>query len=188
VSSNAAVEEGEHPLGWMLGLSAFTLILDQATKVWATRLLRNGEELEIVPGFFRLVHWQNTGAAWSLFTGKNDWLATISIVSLVALFYFRHYFDAHTRMGRIALGLLFGGIAGNVIDRFRVDHVIDFIYFYAERRGGGEVGFPAFNVADATITAGVVLLLWMSWRKEEERDKATLAASGQDEAKPERSG
>lgn len=152
----------------MVGIAVVTLVLDQATKVWATQLLRNGEELEVVRGFFRLVHWQNTGAAWSMFTGKNDWLAALSIISVLALYRFRHHFDADTRNGQSALGFLFGGIIGNVIDRIRVDHVIDFAYFYTERRGGGEIGFPAFNVADAAISAGVVLLLWMSWRREEE--------------------
>lgn len=155
------------PNAWIFLMAGAIFLFDQATKIWATRLLGYGEEHEVFRGFFRLVHWQNTGAAWSLFPGKNDWLATLSILSVVALFYFRHYFDAHTRCGQVALGLLFGGILGNVVDRIRVDHVIDFIYFYVERRGGGEAGFPAFNVADSAITSGVALLLWMSWKREE---------------------
>lgn len=155
----------------MFSIAAVILVLDQATKVWATRLLGYGDELEVLPGFFRLVHWQNTGAAWSLFPGKNQTLALISLAAVIALYFARRHFEAHTKPGQVALGFLFGGILGNLIDRFRMDHVIDFIYFYVQRRGGGEAGFPAFNVADSAITCGVGLLLWLSWQRERERDR-----------------
>ena len=168
----------------MGSIAGVTLVLDQLTKVWATRLLGFGDELEVVPGFFRLVHWQNTGAAWSLFPGKNQLLAVVSLAAVIALFFARHHFEAHTRQGQVALGFLFGGILGNLVDRFRMDHVIDFLYFYVQRRGGGEAGFPAFNVADSAITSGVVLLLWLSWQREKERDGAKGGAGSDDSGTP----
>ena len=66
-------------------------------------------------------------------------------------------------MGQFALGLIFGGIVGNLIDRLTVKHVIDFIYFYVEQRGGKEIGFPAFNVADSAICTGVGLIFLLTW-------------------------
>jgi signal peptidase II len=64
---------------------------------------------------------------------------------------------------------LFGGILGNLTDRLLPSrrHVIDFLYFYVNRRGGGEVGFPAFNVADSAICVAVGLLFLLSWQREQ---------------------
>ncbi len=67
-------------------------------------------------------------------------------------------------MGQFALGLIFGGIIGNLIDRLTVKHVIDFLYFYVQQRGGKEVGFPAFNIADSAICTGVVFIFLITWR------------------------
>ena len=58
-----------------------------------------------------------------------------------------------------------GGIAGNLIDRLRVGHVIDFLFFYVHRANGDELGFPAFNVADSAICVGVALYLLLNWRE-----------------------
>jgi signal peptidase II len=76
-------------------------------------------------------------------------------------------------LGQLSLGLIFGGIAGNLLDRFLHGHVVDFIYFFVSRRGGGEIGFPAFNVADSAICTGVGLLFLLSWQK----DAASAAAA-----------
>src|SRR5579872_4504886 len=131
------------------------LALDQLTKQLVYRFLGPGQERIMVEGFFKFVHWGNTGAAWSLFTGNNLVLAVVALVALVVLFKSRHHFDSHTLLGQIALGLIFGGITGNLTDRLARQHVIDFLYFYMQRRGGGEIGFPAFNVADSAICIGV---------------------------------
>lgn len=146
---------------------AFTIILvDQLTKLIVLKFLGFAEEYEVVPGFFRLVHWGNTGAAWSMLTGNNGLLATIAVAALIALVFARHHFDPHTLGGQLALGLIFGGIVGNLIDRLMPSrqHVIDFLYFYVVRRDGREAGFPAFNVADSAICVGVGLLFLLSWQ------------------------
>jgi len=161
----------------MAWLALSILIADQFTKWLVLRWLDAAEERVVVDGFFRFVHWTNRGAAWSLFNqfeGSNMWLALFALVALVVLLLARHHFDVHTRGGQIALGLICGGIAGNLIDRAVHGHVIDFIYFYIDRRGAGEIGFPAFNVADAAICSGVGLLLLMSWQK----DHASAARPG----------
>ncbi len=150
----------------MLGLALFIFLFDQSTKLLVLRYLDYAQEKDIVPGFFKLVHWGNTGAAWSLFRGNNAVLAAVAVAALVILFFARHHFDIHTLGGQISLGLIFGGILGNLTDRLRLNHVVDFLYFYVIRRDGSTVGFPAFNVADSAICIGVGLLFIMSWRSE----------------------
>jgi|ERR1051325_6523347 signal peptidase II len=145
----------------LLALGVYAL--DQLTKLSVLKYLGYAEEKEIMPGFFRFVHWHNTGAAWSMFHGYNKLLAMVAIAALAVLFLTRHHFDIHRVGGQISLGLIFGGIAGNLTDRLRVGHVVDFLYFYVNRRGGGEAGFPAFNVADSAICVGVGLLFILSW-------------------------
>jgi signal peptidase II len=149
-------------------LALVILALDQFTKWLVLRSLGIGDEKIIIPGFFKFVHWVNTGAAWSRFSGNNGMLALVAILALVALFLTRHHFDSHTLSGQVAFGLIFGGIAGNLTDRLLPSRqaVVDFIYFYMQRRGGGEIGFPAFNIADSAICTGVGLIFLITWKNE----------------------
>jgi signal peptidase II len=142
--------------------------LDQLTKYFVLQLLGKGQERVIIDGFFKFVHWGNTGAAWSLFRGNNELLAVIALVALLVLFLSRHHFESGTLLGQIAFGLIFGGIAGNLTDRLLPSRreVIDFIYFYLKQRDGGEIGFPAFNIADSGICIGVALVFWVTWKSE----------------------
>ena len=147
-------------------VAALVVFFDQITKFAVLRYLHYAHERVVLEGFFKFVHWGNTGAAWSMFHGNNEMLAIISLVALLVLFLFRHHFDSRTWAGQAALGLIFGGIVGNLIDRLFRGHVIDFIYFYIQQRDGREAGFPAFNIADSAICTGVGLLFLLSWREE----------------------
>lgn len=145
--------------------------LDQLTKWIVLGFLPLGRERVVIEGFFKLVHWGNTGAAWSMFRGNNEMLAIVALVALLVLFLTRHHFESKTLTGQIAFGLIFGGIVGNLTDRLLPSrqHVIDFIYFFIERADGREIGFPAFNIADSGICIGVALVFWVTWRSEKER-------------------
>jgi len=150
-------------------IAASILAADQLTKIIVLRYLGLAEEHVVIDGFFKLVHWTNRGAAWSMFqefSSSNLWLAVFALGALLVLFLSRHHFDIHTRAGQLALGLICGGIIGNLIDRAVHGCVIDFLYFYLERRGADPLGFPAFNVADAAICTGVGLLFLLSWQRE----------------------
>ncbi len=150
-----------------IGLIALLIIgLDQLTKALVLRFLGYAQDKVIVDGFFRFVHWGNTGAAWSLFRGNNNILALVALVALVVLFFSRHHFDSRTWLGQLAFGLIFGGIVGNLIDRLFRQQVIDFLYFYVQQRGGTELGFPAFNIADSAICTGVGLVFLLTWKNE----------------------
>lgn len=159
-------------------LAGVIVALDQLTKFLVLETLSFGYgEKVIVDGFFKFVHWGNTGAAWSMFHGNNELLAIVSLVALLALFIFRNQFETRTLLGQVSLGLIFGGIIGNLIDRLFRNHVIDFVYFYLQQRDGREIGFPAFNVADTAICTGVGLLFLLSWRSESQ-PSAKLANEG----------
>src|SRR5207248_1492286 len=127
----------------IVGLASFVFALDQLTKLLVLKYI-GSQEKDLIRGFFRFVHWHNTGAAWSLFRGNNAILAGVALTALVILVLTRHHFDIHTLGGQISLGLIFGGILGNLTDRLFRGHVIDFLYFYLVRRDGEEAGFPAF--------------------------------------------
>ncbi|MCC7377624.1 MAG: signal peptidase II [Verrucomicrobiales bacterium] len=148
----------------MAATAAALLALDQLTKWMVIRHLPLGREIPLLPGFFRLVHWGNTGAAWSLFHGSNHALAAVSAGALFVLYLARRYFEGDTIPGQVALGLIFGGILGNLTDRLVHHHVVDFLYFHLIRRDGMEMGFPAFNVADTAICTGVGIIFLLSWR------------------------
>jgi signal peptidase II len=90
-------------------------------------------------------------------------LAGVALIALLVLYFSRHHFDSRTLLSQIAFGLIAGGIVGNLIDRLRVKHVIDFIYFYFQHKNGAEIGFPAFNVADSAICTGVGLVFLITW-------------------------
>ena len=152
----------------IIALALMIYVLDQFAKWLILQTLPFGEEKSVIDGFFKFVHWGNTGAAWSFFTGNNTLLATVGLAALVLLIFTRHHFHAHTLMGQIAFGLIFGGIAGNLTDRLLPGRhaVVDFLYFYLQPRGGGEIGFPAFNIADSAICTGVALVFLISWKHE----------------------
>jgi signal peptidase II len=144
---------------WVLALVAF--VLDQLTKsLIADRLpfgsYGPGRQVVIVPGFFNLVHVGNTGAAWSMFSGQSLGLAVLAFGTLAAIFYWRRSLGLQHPAAQPAFGLLCGGIVGNLVDRLRHGHVIDFLDFHF----GGYI-YPTFNVADSAIFLGVFwYVLW----------------------------
>lgn len=153
--------------------------LDQLTKWVVLQYLGKWQERIVVDGFFKLVHWRNSGAAWSLLRGNNELLAIVALVALLVLFLSRHHFESRTKLGQIAFGFIFGGIAGNLTDRLLPSRheVIDFLYFYLKQRGGNEIGFPAFNVADSAICIGVALVFWITWKSEHAAKPASSTTS-----------
>jgi len=158
-------------------IALLVVVLDQLSKQIVLRFLGYAQEKVVIEGFFKFVHWGNTGAAWSLFRGNNGVLAGVALVALLILFLSRHHFDSRTLLSQIAFGMICGGIVGNLIDRLWAGHVIDFIYFYVELRSGEELGFPAFNLADSAICTGVGLVFLITWRSEHPAKPAASSSS-----------
>jgi signal peptidase II len=143
-------------LALIAGVIAFA---DQLTKWLVLRAIHPDQPVEVIDGCFRLVSWTNTGAAWGILQNSNLLLAAISVLAIAGILLFRQHFQIERPGNSIALGLITGGIIGNVIDRFYHGHVIDFLDF--SFRGHH---WPAFNVADSAICCGVALYLILSYR------------------------
>jgi signal peptidase II len=124
-------------------------VLDQMTKLLVLRFLGPTQERVVVPGFFKFVHWENTGAAWSLFHDRNGCLAVVSVLALIGLYAWRRHFYAHLPLGQVSLGLIYGGITGNLFDRVHYGQVIDFLRFYLIRHSGEEIVFPPSTLPTA---------------------------------------
>ena len=150
---------------WPLWAIAATIfVLDQVTKFWIDARMPLGTYgppggIIVIEDFFYLVHVGNTGAAWSMFSGKSAWLALLAFVTLGAIYFWRHSLGLRQRIVQISFGLLCGGIVGNLVDRLLHGHVIDFLDFHF-----GSYVYPTFNVADAAICVGVGIYVIHSLR------------------------
>jgi signal peptidase II len=137
-------------------LAAFVMLVivvaDQASKSWIlSRLGPNGDstEIKIIPGFMRFIFVENTGAAFGIFQGKSPILTSLALLVIAFLIVYFRRAIAQSLWLSIAMGLQLGGALGNVIDRFRHGFVVDFI---------NVPHWPTFNVADSSITVGVIML------------------------------
>ena len=129
---------------------ALVVLIDQVTKALVRHGVDIGEEDSILPAV-SLVHVRNTGVAFGAFSGGGIIVVALVALALSALLY---YFVTHIDKPLIWLptGMLLGGSIGNIIDRVRDGAVTDFVKLPA---------WPAFNVADISITFGVLVLLWV---------------------------
>ena len=148
-------------------LALVVLALDQATKAWIVARLPLGtygrpDAIPVIRGFLNLVHVGNTGAAWSMLTGRSVLLATLAAATLIAIFFWRRALGLRDRTAQVSFGLLCGGIIGNLSDRLVYGHVVDFLDFHF-----GSYVYPTFNVADAGICCGALLYLIHSLRQPE---------------------
>jgi signal peptidase II len=149
------------------GLALVVFLIDQATKWWIVARVPfdpmhshgPGSDIEVIRGFFYIIHVGNTGAAWSMFSGRSITLAVLAAATLVGIFFWRHSLGLKQTLAQICFGLLCGGIFGNLVDRIVHKHVIDFIDLHF-----GSYVYPTFNVADSGICIGVLLYLWQSLR------------------------
>ena len=131
---------------------------DQATKVWAVRILPLYEPRELVQGFFGLLHVRNTGVAFSLLSNLDHrwvhpFLLLATVLAMGAVLAYIAYLPCRGA-APVGLGLILGGAIGNLIDRARLGYVVDFLDLYWRNHH-----WPTFNLADAGISVGVVLLL-----------------------------
>ena len=138
----------------LLQLAAIFFLLDQLTKFLVRAYLPFGHSYP-ARGLFRFTHAENTGSAFGMFQGHNTPLIAVSFVGIFVLAMIYQSQPRPTNLLRLSLGLQIGGALGNLADRFRLGAVTDFI----------DVGaWPIFNLADASIISGLVLLGWILLR------------------------
>ena len=148
---------GGRYLGLYLAMSAAVILLDQVSKRW---IIDNLELYGSIPvlSVFSIVHTRNYGAAFGFLNNAGGWqtlvFAVIAIVVSIILLVWLKRAAAVERQLSIALALILGGAIGNLIDRLQYNYVVDFILVYYR-----DWLFPAFNVADAAIAVGAVLLI-----------------------------
>jgi signal peptidase II len=148
---------------WLLIISAAVFAADQATKAWIASLLpfntygEDGGAITVIRGFLYIVHVGNTGAAWSMFSGRSFALAALAAATLLAIFLGRKALGLAAPHAQVCFGLMCGGIAGNLLDRLTRHHVVDFLDFHF-----GTYVYPTFNVADSAICVGVALYVLSS--------------------------
>jgi signal peptidase II len=135
------------------------VVVDQISKFVVRSTIPLYAKHVIIPNLLDVTHVQNTGAAFGLlnaadFPYKSAVMIGIATLALVAISIYARQLGAHERLSRYGLSLILGGAFGNLIDRAIAGHVVDFVDIY-----WGEAHFWAFNVADAAITVGAVLVL-----------------------------
>lgn len=144
----------------VLSISALIVVLDQATKALVRSRFELHQSVDVIPGVFSLTLVHNYGAAFGLMNSTNfpfrtTLLSLVAAATLLALLLYAGTLPLEQRIARAGLGLIAGGAAGNLIDRVSAGYVVDFVDLY-----WGSWHFWAFNVADAAITTGVVLMFW----------------------------
>ncbi|VAW77865.1 Lipoprotein signal peptidase [hydrothermal vent metagenome] len=141
-----------------LGLSVAVIVLDQITKYLAEANLVYAQPMSVFPSF-NLTLLYNPGAAFSFLSDAGGWqrwvFAVISLLASVFLIGWLRKLKPEQYWLALALALVLGGAVGNLIDRLLLGHVIDFIQLYYQ-----SFYWPAFNIADAAISVGAVMLVW----------------------------
>jgi signal peptidase II len=157
---------------WLFGLAGAVIALDQWTKFIVRSKIAFGASwspFDWLTPYARIVHWNNTGAAFGIFPQGSIVFTIVAIVVSLAIIYYYPRVPSSEVPLRLALGLQLGGALGNLISRLTVGAVTDFI----------SVGsFPVFNVADSSISIGVAVLLVGMWNE----DRATRRAAAEQSA------
>ena len=148
-----------HPRQRDLWIAAVVIVLDQAVKAVVRRRIALNESIPVIPGFFDLTRVHNTGTAFGFmnatdFPFKTVILACVAVAALAALAMYAATLPVDQWLARTGLALILGGAAGNLIDRVMDGYVVDFVDLY-----WSGWHFWAFNVADASITVGVALMI-----------------------------
>ncbi|MDK3600238.1 signal peptidase II [Staphylococcus pseudintermedius] len=158
----------QYYIGLSLFITLIILIGDQLTKFIIRTQMTLGESFAVVPKFLYITSHRNDGAAWGILSGKMTFFYIITIIVLIALIVFYIKEAKNNMLMQIAISLLFSGALGNFIDRVSSGEVVDFIdtviFGY---------DFPIFNIADASLTIGVVLLIIVLLKDQNQKGKVS---------------
>jgi len=156
----------------VLQFAALVLLLDQLTKYLVIQVLSPGFSFPF-HGFFRFTHVHNSGSAFGILQGLNTPLIFVSFIGIIILVLIYRSQPHPSNLLRFSLALLLGGAFGNLVDRMRLGYVTDFI----------DIGpWPVFNLADASIITGLVILAWVLTRSGSPKEQTALAGESYDPA------
>ncbi|MEK7278294.1 MAG: signal peptidase II [Chloroflexota bacterium] len=160
----------------LFAIAALVVAADQYTKSLIRARLAPFEMWPPVPvlgDYFTLINTTNTGAAFGMFKNAGGIFTVVAVVVVaLIIFYYRRIPDGEIAI-RVALGLQLGGAIGNLIDRLRFGTVTDFIYFHWKQI----LNAPIFNLADLSITCGVIILALLMWRENADERAASAVSA-----------
>jgi len=164
----------ESGLRWVW-LALVVILLDQLTKFWIVASIPNGGAVYALP-VLNIIHTYNPGAAWSMFAnagGAQRWVfsALAVVVSVVLVYWLRRLSLGSQKLLITGLTLILGGAIGNVLDRLRIGHVVDFIQVHWDNSY-----FPAFNIADSAISVGATFVILDALLESQRERKAKAKA------------
>ena len=141
------------------------IIVDQVSKFYIQQTLELHQSFVIIDGFFNLTYIRNPGAAFGILADHGNGIRTLFLtgVGFLAVLLLAFYFNRSPEeawVSHLSFALILGGAFGNLLDRIRLGEVVDFLDFYL-----GKFHWPAFNVADSSISVGLTLLVIFSFTK-----------------------
>ena len=150
------------------GLAAVVIALDQWTKWLIVKNMELGEQIPLLDPYIGLLSHRNRGAAWGMLQGQLGFFAIITIVVIIGIIYYFHKEAKGKPMFQAGLMMLLGGAIGNFIDRLWRNEVVDFVDILIPIIN---YDFPIFNVADAALTIGVVIIILFILKEERAEKK-----------------
>ncbi|MAE73647.1 MAG: signal peptidase II [Bdellovibrionaceae bacterium] len=166
----------------MLTIAGFIVAIDQASKLYVHSYFGLGESVPVIPNFFHFTYVRNMGAAFGMFSSHSETFRELFFLSMppvamaIILLILRGVEEAD-RVQVFALSCIFGGAIGNYIDRLKFRYVIDFLDFHMTTPGFLRqlsskkiISWPAFNVADVAIVAGVLILAYLIFNEPKEAE------------------
>lgn len=162
----------------LLVFAGAIIILDQLSKGAVRANLALGEmwvPWDWLAPYARIVHWKNTGAAFGILPGLSVVFTILPMIVAVVILYYYPRVPREDWILRLAMTMQFGGAVGNLFDRLTIGWVTDFISVWK---------FPVFNVADACITMGTVILILGIWHKERTQESSSLVPEGDSPSEP----
>src|SRR5687768_7724106 len=148
-------------LALVAGVAIFVFVLDRITKMWIEENIPLHEGRQVVGEYVRIVHTQNTGAAFGLLPERTTLLSVLSVLAVLAIVYYYRQIASNSSLVSGTLGMQLGGAFGNLLDRVTQGYVVDFVDV-----GYGDIRFWAFNVADSSIVVGIILVTAALWYEE----------------------
>ena len=143
------------------GVAIAVFALDRVTKAWVSENIPLGTARPIIGDYVRIVHAQNTGAAFGLLPERTTLLSVLSVIAVLAIVYYYRQIASNSSLVSATLGMQLGGAFGNLLDRITQGYVVAFVDV-----GVGDVRFWAFNVADSSIVVGIILVTAALWYEE----------------------
>lgn len=144
----------------VVAVVAFTL--DRLSKMWVEQNVPLFTARPVVGEYVRIVHTQNSGAAFGLLPERTTLLSVLSVLAVVAILYYYRQIASSSPLIAATLGMQLGGAFGNLVDRVGQGYVVDFVDVGIP----GGVRFWAFNVADSSIVVGIFLVTYLLWQEE----------------------